>query len=91
MGLSFFVGAFGAFTCFFGSFSLGRGFEADAGAAGFGESDGDGLFCIAGAGLFLTDLIHFGANEFSGLCAGGFALLFIAFCGLYCCFIWHGS
>lgn len=42
--------------------------KIDAGPAGLGKADCDGLFCIPGAVLAFTDVVHLLADELARLC-----------------------
>src|SRR5437660_150674 len=50
--------------------ALGRLAELHAGAAGLGETDGDGLLRRARAVLAFADVVNLLADEFTGLRAG---------------------
>lgn len=64
--LRFFPGGGGS-AAFFGRSKV------HAGAAGFRQSDGDGLFGGGCAVFSRANMIHFFAHEFAGLGAGRFA------------------
>jgi hypothetical protein len=64
--------------------------QLHAGAAGFGEADGDGLLDGAGAVLAFADMFDFFADEFAGLCGGRFALGGVFVSSLDYFLFWHG-
>src|SRR5207302_5814180 len=65
--LTFSIGAGGAAARFCRGRSFARRPQLHSGAPGFGQSDGDGLFGGTGAVFAFANVVHFFADEFTGL------------------------
>jgi ATP-binding cassette subfamily B protein len=76
-------------ACLFRDSAFLRLFQIDTRTARFGQPDSNGLPGIPCAMFSRTDIIDLLTNEFTGLCAGGFAFLLVALCAIYGCFVWH--
>jgi len=63
--------------------------ELDARAAGFGETNRNGLLGRTSAVLPLPNMVHFFSDKFSGLCAGRFAFACILTSAFQGSFFWH--
>lgn len=63
--------------------------KIDTGAACFGKSDCDGLFCGARAVLTASDMLYLLADEFAGLCRRSLTRFAVRTGSIECLLLWH--
>src|SRR5690349_2570276 len=84
------IGPLGAFACPLAGFAFFRRLQIDAGPAGLGKADRDGLFCRASAVFAVANVLDFLANELARLGAGRFAFSLVAAGSFDGFLFWHG-
>ena len=89
MALPLAISAHGAAPCFLGGPAFRRRSEFHSGTSRFRKTDRDRLPGIRRAMFSLTDMVHFFADEFTGLRRGGFALSFVTAGPFECLLLRH--
>jgi hypothetical protein len=84
------IGALGAFARALAGLPFPRRRKIDTRFARFRQADSNRLFGIAGSVFPFTDVMHFLADEFTGLRRGRLALTAVSLSSSHCFLFWHG-